>query len=388
MARRQLGALFLCNLVVWAVGGGLIPLLPVHAARLGAGPVSTGYYLSLANLTMAIGTFAAGWLSDRLQRRKALLIIAGIVNVPLTWLMGQATTIYQLAALTATAWFFSGMQLALLGILTGLLAEGSERGKVFGILGMTSALAKLLTGFTTGSIADRWGYPSLFMVVALWGILLPVCGSLLEDRVVVQSRANRRAAAETTPRLGRRFMLFLLANLFVSAAMFVGILGRSLSMHRLGFLSAAIASTGIAGGAVSLPLSPLTGWLSDRFGRKWLLVLAYVVGAAGLLVLSTSRSLWHFWIAVSLLTLMGDIRAILGSALVTDLVPHDSLGTGISLFQLTFRVSGIIGFAGTGHAVERLGMPSALAVGGLLALIAAGLLMPIRETQRSETVTT
>jgi MFS family permease len=384
MSKKQFAVLFLCNLVTWTVGAGLIPLLPVYAATLGAGPLLTGYYLAFVYAALTAGTVAAGWLSDALQHRKALLIVAGVVNVPATWLMGQATTIYQLAALTATVWFFGGMQLAMLGVLAGLFAEESERGKVFGILGMTVSLASLLAGSTMGSVADRRGYPTLLTVVALWYALFPLCALLLEDKMVVASRAGRGPTAGSASALGGRLYLLLLAELWAGTAYWVAILGRSLAMHGLGFSSAAIASTGIAMGAVSLPLVPLIGWLSDRVGRKRLIAFCYLAGAATLFVLSRSTSLWHFWLAFCLLSIPGRVSSPVGSALVTDLAPEQSLGAAMSLFQAAAWASGIIGFAGTGHAVERLGITSALVTAAFLPVIALVLLVPIRETRGRE----
>jgi MFS family permease len=83
------------------VGGGLLPLLPVYAMRLGASRTTVGAYLASSYLALAAGTIVAGWISDRTQRRKVWLIAAGAMGMPALWLMGQVTTIGQLAALTA-----------------------------------------------------------------------------------------------------------------------------------------------------------------------------------------------------------------------------------------------------------------------------------------------
>jgi len=384
MNRKQLAVLFLCNLVTWTVGTGLLPLLPVYAATLGAGPVFTGYYLAFVYAVLTVGTVAAGRLSDALQHRKVLLIAIGVLNVPATWLMGQATTIYQLAALTATVWFFGGMQLALLSVLAGLFAEESERGRVFGILGMTVSLASLLAGSTMGFVADRWGYPTLLTVVALWYVVFPLCALFLEDRVVAPSQVVRGSATESASALGGRLHLLLLAELCTGIAHWVAMLGRSLAMHGLGFSSAAIASTGIVMGTVSLPLVPLTGWLSDRVGRKRLIAFCYLVLTATLFVLSRSTLLWHFWAAFCLLSIPARVRTPVGSALVTDLASERSLGSAMSLFQAAVWASGIIGFAGTGHAVESLGTTSAFIIGAFLPVIAVILLIPIREARDRE----
>jgi MFS family permease len=381
MSKTQLFSLFLCSLVIWTIGNGLLPLLPVFATQIGAEPAVVGYYLSFSYLTLATGTVVAGWLSDKLQRRKALLIVGGVVSIPAIWLMGQATNVWHLAALTATVWFPGGMVLTLVSILTGLFAEETERGKVFGILSLTSALGTLIGGVTTGPIVDRWGYPTMFAALSLFWSLSPLTALLLEDKVVARVRDSDASAAREKPGLGGSFFLLLLASLAVGLAYFVAILSRSLVMNDLGFSAAAISSTGAISGAVTLPLPPLLGWLSDRVGRKRLMALCYLAGTVGLLALAVSVSLWHFWVVISLMNILSSVGSV-GSAMVTDLVPQGSLGRGMSLFTAMTWVGGIIGFAGTGYAVQNLGMTSTFVMGAFLPLIAIVLLIPIRQGRR------
>ena len=384
MSKKQLFALFVCSLIPWTAGNGLLPLLPVYATQLGAAPAVTGYYLSFSYLALATGTIVTGWLSDKLQRRKTLFIVISVVIIPAMWLMSRATNIWHLAALTATVWFLGGMMLTLVSILAGLFAEETERGKVFGILSLTGGLGALIGGLMTGLIADRWGYPTMFATLSLFLGLSPLVALLLEDKVVARSLRSEASTAGERTGLGARFFLLLFANTAASIGVFVGRLGTSLAMNELIFLSAAISSTGAIGGAVTLPLSPLVGWLSDRVGRKRLLVVCYLAGTVGLLVLAASISLWHFWVSASLVSVLSIVGSSVGSALVTDLVPQESLGRGISLFTTTAWVGGIIGFAGTGYAVQNLGMTSTFVIGAFLPLIAIILLIPIRRAERGK----
>jgi MFS family permease len=383
MNRKQLSALFVCSLVPWTVGNGLSPLLPVYAIQVGATPAIVGYYLSFAYLALAIGSVVGGWLSDKLQRRKPLLIVASVVSVPAIWLMGRSPSVVALTALTATLWFCGGVGLTLVSILVGLFAQETERGRIFGILSLTCGLGSLIGGLTTGGIANRWGYSTMFSVLSLLSIAWPLAGLLVHDKTTVPTKRGGLSTGAARAGMGSNFLLLFLASSVVNVAYFASVMGRSLLMDNLGFAAVAISSTAAVGGVVSLPLSPLSGWLSDRFGRKRLLMLCYVAAVGGLLLLAASVSLWHFWAAWSLTNAMFAVNGAVGPALVTDLVSQASLGRAISLFTATTWIGGVIGFAVTGHAVQGLGMVTTLVIGALLALTATTLLMPIREAGRA-----
>ena len=157
MGKKQLVALFICSLVIWILGNGLLPLLPVCAKQLGAKSAATGYYMSFTYFAIAASAVTAGWLSDKFQRRKILLILVGVLAIPSTLLLGQVPSFGHLIVLTAVLWFLGGMGLTLVSILAGMCAKKSERGKVFGTLALTGALGSVIGGLTTGPIADRYG---------------------------------------------------------------------------------------------------------------------------------------------------------------------------------------------------------------------------------------
>jgi MFS family permease len=364
----------------------MTPLLPVYAAELGASPAVAGYFLSFSFLALAAGTLGAGWLSQKLQHRKMLIIVGGVVTIPILWLMGRVTSIWVLTALSATWYFSGGVALTLINILAGLFAQETERGRDFGILALTNPLGALAGGLATGAVADRWGFPTMFAVLALFGTLWPLAGLFLQDKPMARVQPGATAGAGERPGLGRSFALLFLASLVASVANFVFVMGRSVAMDGLGFAAAAISNTGAIGGAVTLPLPPLIGWLSDRIGRKQFLALCYLASAVGLLFLAVSVSLWHFWVASVLVSILMPVNMGVGSALVTDLVPRESVERGISLFNATTWMAGVVGFAGTGYAVQSLGMATTFVAGALSTLMAIVLLIPIRHGGRQKGV--
>jgi MFS family permease len=131
---------------------------------------------------------------------------------------------------------------------------------------------------------------------------------------------------------------------------------------------------------MGIALRPLVGGLSDRVGRKHLIVLCCLASAASLLVLAASDTLWHFWVFAAL-GAVSACREAVCSALVTDLVTKESLGVGMSLYSATAWAGGIVGFAVTGQAIQQLGMAPTLSIGALLPVLAIGLLIPMRQAE-------
>lgn len=379
MNKRHLAVLFMCNYAPFVVGGGALPLLPLYATELGAPPIVAGYYLAVAYLALAIGTLTAGWMSDRIQHRRALLGLVGLVGVPITWWMGQVDRVWALMTLTAIVWWIGGFGMTLTRIVAGLTAPGDARGRVYGLLSLAAGLGSLTGGLLTGPIADRWGYSTMFGVLALFLSLWPIGALLLGRRADVSTRPDH-TTVRTHPQLGRSYRMLFSASLVTAVAGFVSTLGRSLHMSALGLTATAISNTAAIGSAASLPLPLVIGSWSDRVGRTRFLLLGYVASAVGIVLLAPSTSLWHFWVAVILSTVASTTLSAVGPALVTDLVPREALGRGMSLYSMTSWIGAVIGFASTGHAIQRLGMLPMLIIAGMLPLISIALLMPVHRT--------
>ena len=181
MNRRQLAALFVCNLVPYITGNSLLGLLPIYVARLGADEILAGIYLSLSFGALAVGALISGWLSNRFQRRKLMIIMAGCLSLPATFLMGQVNSLVLLTVFTMTVWFAGGVITGMVNILTGMYADAKSRGRIFGIIGLTGGLAQIIGGSASGAIVDHWGYVALFTAVSLVYIAQIVAGLFLED---------------------------------------------------------------------------------------------------------------------------------------------------------------------------------------------------------------
>jgi MFS family permease len=362
-----------------------MPLLPVYALNLGASQALAGYYLAFAFAAIAAGTFFAGWLTDKLQRRKLLLIVSGATMIPLIWMMGKANNIWLLTAVTAAVWFLFGIAFSTINIIAGLFAAEGERGKVFGIIGLTMGLGNIVGGLSVGTIVDRWGYPTMFSVMSAFSGVLLMSAIFVKDKKIEHIPNNTVKENTEKPKFGKAFLILLVAHLVAVIVAGPGNIGRSLAMNNLDFSATAITSTGVFAGLVSLPFPFILGWLSDRLGRKLLMVICYASFLLCMVTFAISTSLWHFWIATSFLAI-GLICNTVGTAFVTDLVEPKALGRGVSLLQGMYWIAYVIGLAVSGLAFENLGISTVLFISAVLPLIGIVLVISIRAAKPSKVV--
>jgi len=194
------------------------------------------------------------------------------------------------------------------------------------------------------------------------------------DRVA-QSASREHGASALG--LGQALHLLILAFFIGSVGLFVVRMVRSLAMNSLGFDATAIASTSVVMGLVGLPLTPLAGWLSDRLGRKRLIMAAFAIALVGRCWLVFAAQLWHFWGGMALDAVLGVAEPV-KNAWVSDLAPRESLGRALSIVSVSGWVGGVLGFGVAGLMVERLGVAWTFAITAISMVVAIGLLIPIR----------
>jgi MFS family permease len=386
MRRKYLLGPFIACFAGWTYGNGVLPLLPLYALELGASRTASGFFLAFAYLCIAVGTMSSGMLPETFRHRKLLIVASAVPFIVLTWLTGHVANVLQLAIVTGVIYLAGGVLLSQATVLVGLEAGPEERGTALGIVGMTNGLGGLVGGLGVGYIADRFGYRGVFTSLAVFCTLIMSGGLLsVEPRICSPSQARDQSVLSRRP-LGGRLVLLLVAGLLVAVTIGPGNLGRSLSMNTRGFSKSAITLTASIQGAVSIGFPLLLGWLSDRMGRRRIMVAVFLAVSASLVLLAFSGSLWQF-AAFAVLYAFLSVPLGIGPAFVADIVPSGNVAKGVSLFQAMFWGGSIAGMALTGYAFERLGIPFPVLSSALFPIAGAILLSFIRENKRQEATT-
>lgn len=380
MSKKQLLIFSLVLFLIFGNGSGFVTLIPVHLSRLNVEPDKIGYLFSLLYLGMASSGILAGWLADHFQKYKLMSVVsaAGEIVASLLMLLGSRS-FPVLAVALFLSWFLAGIHSALVSTLVGLQAGENERGRVFGIIGFITGLGPVISGFLYGKIVDRYGFETLLLLSLGISVLWTLLSLLYKEprRPVTVTQAESRPARKPLP---ASFYLVVFAAVLGWFAVNGGKLGITLVMSDLNFSAADISMTvGIASlAALAIPL--LLGWLSDYVGRKPLLLGLNLLGLAGLFLISRGHALVEFSIASSLLSLYSCFGG-LSNALITDLVPKESLGFGLSLINGTSFIAGIFSSALLGITIRSLGPSTPFLAALFLPLLAALLLGRLKETR-------
>src|ERR1700733_1352269 len=324
-------------------------LAPYIAPEFNLSHEQIGLLASVLAITWAISTLFFGALSDRVGRRP-ILISAVFAFSLLSWLSGTVHSYHQLLLVRALMGIAEGPALS---IMTALVEESSSperRGRNIGIVVSAGALVGLAaTPILTTQIAAHFGWRWAFFVAGIPGF---ITGLLIWRFVKEPAKKEGGEFHGHKPRLGDYVSILRYRNIWlccIGATGFIGWLFLNSVFAPLYITEVAHQSGTTAGfllgasGLGSFILGFLLPSLSDRWGRKPVLLLMAAMSAIVPLALSF-RPLYAFpWIlaAIIFLTNAGQgIAALVMVVIPTESVPPQFAATSIGLATLSGEVFG------------------------------------------------
>ncbi|MFH1488465.1 MAG: MFS transporter [Pseudomonadota bacterium] len=339
------------------MGHGIIgPVLPLFAREFGMSTASVGFVVATFGLCRLIMNLPSGLIAERYGTR--FLMSAGLMlNALGMFLTGASTSILEMAS-----WrFISGAGSAMFttGSMSFIAANSTpeNRGRL-----MSLQLGSLLIGTDIGPmiggvIADHLGFRSPFYVAGIIAAVVAL-GVLIKLRDAPRG-TEAKASMSPEDKKGRqegrdiRTIRNLLANptffilsIFTLLVFFtrsgcrhtllplLAVEKVGMSMTQVGFLFTLMTT-------INLILAVLAGALTDRFGRKAVILPGAFLTLAGLTLFAYTSTVPAFFGAAFILGLGSGFIGPAPAAYAGDLAPPGRTGITMGLYR-TFGDMGLI----------------------------------------------
>ncbi|MEA5049587.1 MAG: MFS transporter [Eubacteriales bacterium] len=300
--------------------------------------------VAFSAITATLTTLVMGTLSDRLGKRKAIILISyilwGISTIifPIAGAIRSATAaIAAVIALDCLMTFFGSTanDASFNAWLTNVTDE-TNRGTVSGVTELFPLLAMVVTTIVSGVLIERVGYTLFFVFMGLLVVLCGLVGGLLMKEAVFQREKTEgigfwkqvfsgfsiRAVRENRMLFALYFcvLVFSIAEQISTPyeiIYFTKTLGYSYDVIGVN-LGLMVLLAGVAG--------VFFGRLVDRWGKQRLMLVALVLSAIGFLLVSFARSMGFLCVAIFVMAFGLVSKLIVSGAWIKDLTPPSMAG--------------------------------------------------------------
>ncbi len=382
---RTVIALSLVSLFNDASGEIIYPLLPLFLTEtLGASKTFVGLVEGIAESVSSLLKLPAGWYSDRLPKRKGVVIVGYSIASLIRPLLALAVAAWQVLALRFIDRLGKGLRSAPRDAMIADAASPEARGMAFGF-----HRAMDHVGAIVGSLIAAWlvsiyhsDYRKIFWVAAIPGVVTVL---ILIFLVQEPPRATpKKVAPPLTFNLSgfhpdfkiflAVLLLFMLSN-SSDAFLLLRAKENGISTAMIPILWAALH--------VSKSLSSIIGGgLSDKFGRRKLIVAGWLLYAAIYFGFALAHTSFLMWILFLIYGIFFGLTEGVEKAFVADLVAPEQRGTAFGLYNLIIGIGALPASLLLGLLWQNFGAATALIASAIVSLLATVLLIGLVPEQK------
>jgi MFS family permease len=355
----------------------IYPLLPLFVtATLGGSAMLLGAIEGAADSVSALLKLASGWLSDRTRRRKPLVVAGYALASAVRPLIAISQTALQVLAIRVTDRVGKGIRGAPRDALIADSVEPELRGRAYGFHRAADHAGAVVGPLVAWVLMSQMGVGvrTIFWLAAIPAVIavITLVVGVREPAPPALAPALAPAPAPALPPapLGFRFFAYLGVLLLFT-------LGNSTDAFLL------LRATELGVSAALLPVlwamlhlvktvsSTPGGILSDRRGRKPVIVAGWMVYAVVYLMFGHATDAWHVWVLFAIYGVYFGLTEGVERALVADLVPAARRGAAFGWYNLAIGLGALPASIIFGTIYDRFGAFIAFTVGAAAAMLAS-----------------
>jgi DHA1 family tetracycline resistance protein-like MFS transporter len=338
-------------------------IMPIFARRLGdfgAGVEALGVMAMAYSITSIAASPFMGSLADRVGRRPLVLgSLAAYVATFTAYLLAPSTNVFIVIRAMAGA-MTAGLGPAVMGIAADIAAD-DDRARWFGIIGGGSAIGWILGPTLGGYLFDQWGYVAPFMAavliaaIALIVAIVMVPETLARKREArVKSRSMKREPLKRSTQLQllwgtfpKPFATFSLLLLISFSTIFAyAFIEPQLMFYVYNVLEWSSTQFGLAVSGLGLTLAfgqTAFGKLSDKFGRKPVLIVGILLSTAMYATVSSTTSFRLIFLAYIVAGMGEALMAPALSAFYLDITREEHKSRVLGIKGAAGALGGVVG---------------------------------------------
>jgi MFS family permease len=365
-------------------------VLPAFLASLGAGPAQLGLIEGVAESVASFAKLFSGYLTDRISRRKPVVVAGYFVANAVKPLLAVVTAWPQILLIRFTDRLAKGVRGAPRDVMVAESVPKNRLGAAYGLIQSMDSAGAITGPLAALVLLARFGIRSVFWAAAIPGALC-VLVALLGIRETKRSREQTSSDAHSNNVLPESASWQKGASLKLPASFYLVLV--AVALFSLGnssdmFLVLRAQSVGIA-----VTLAPLlglvfnitytlaswpAGWFSDHVPRRLVASVGYVIFAAVYFVFGRAPSTLAIWMAMAVYGFYNALTQPVLKALVVETVGENVRGRALGIYFFVTSVATLAASLITGELWKHFGAAVPFYLSAALALVAAGILQVAR----------
>jgi len=363
-------------------------VLPAFLASLGAGPAQLGLIEGIAESVASFAKLFSGYLTDRIDRRKPVVVAGYAVANAVKPLLAMVTAWPQILLIRFADRLAKGVRGAPRDVMVADSVPKNRLGSAYGLIQSMDSAGAIAGPLVALVLLARFGIRSVFWAAAIPGalcVLVAMIGIRETKRSSAKpdSESKETSAASSAGKNGKSSKLPA-SFYFVIVAVSLFSLGNSSDMflvlraQNVGIRVALAPLLGLVFNITYTLASWPAGWFSDRISRRLLASAGYVIFAAVYFIFGRAPSTLAVWIAMAVYGFYYALTQPVLKALVVESVGDAVRGRALGIYFFVTSVATLAASLITGELWKHYGAAIPFYFSAGMALLAAGLLQGAR----------